>query len=194
MLVVYDDFERDEAPLTYFFRGPDSSRPGAAGARHLPAGWMWVRAPAAIPWPSGPRPGGHRHRDPAPLVRASRDRGVRDTPGGHLDGRRGGAVRHRTHADEWMGLTETLPGLRRFFRRLDAWYGPGDRCWLTPTKSACDGYRGGAGPARWSGPMGATWGSCGSSGVRRAERGTVSPAIRRCRYAGTLCPAGRVEL
>ncbi len=124
VLVVYDDFERDEVPVSYFFRGSDQFPPlehlalelcrgrvldvGAGSGCHslvLQDRGFEVTAIEILP----------------ALVRILRERGVRD-------------VRTATWMDieaepfdtvlmmmNGLGLTETLPGLRRFFseaRRL----------------------------------------------------------------------------
>ena len=124
VLVVYDDFERDEVPVSYFFRGPDQFPPlerlaldlcrgrvldvGAGSGCHslvLQERGLEVTAIEILP----------------SLVRILRERGVRD-------------ARSATWMDveappfdtvlmmmNGIGLTETLPGLRRFFseaRRL----------------------------------------------------------------------------
>lgn len=124
VLVVYDDFERDEVPVSYFFRQPDRFPPlertalelcrgrvldvGAGSGCHslaLQERGFQVTAIEILP----------------PLVRILRERGVRD-------------VRTATWMDveadpfdtvlmlmNGLGLTETLSGLRRFFseaRRL----------------------------------------------------------------------------
>ena len=124
VLVVYDDFERDEVPISYFFRGPDQFTPlerlaldlcrgrvldvGAGSGCHslvLQERGFEVTAIEILP----------------PLVRILQERGVRD-------------ARSATWMDveaepfdtvfmmmNGLGLTETLPGLRRFFseaRRL----------------------------------------------------------------------------
>ncbi len=124
VLVVYDDFERDEVPVSYFFRGPDQFPPlerlalelcrgrvldvGAGSGCHslaLQDRGLEVTAIEILP----------------SLVHILRDRGVRD-------------VRTATWMDveaepfdtvfmmmNGLGLTETLAGLRRFFseaRRL----------------------------------------------------------------------------
>ena len=119
-IVVYDDFERDEAPLAYFFRTPDQFPPlenmaldycrgrvldvGAGSGSHslaLEQRGVQVTAIEILPG----------------LVDILRQRGVRD-------------VRSATWMDlaadpfdtvlmmmNGLGLTETLPGLRRFFRQ-----------------------------------------------------------------------------
>lgn len=124
VLVVYDDFERDEVPVSYFFRGPAQFPPleqlalelcrgrvldvGAGSGCHslaLQERGFEVTAIEILP----------------PLVRVLKERGVRD-------------VREATWMDveaepfdtvfmmmNGLGLTETLAGLRRFFseaRRL----------------------------------------------------------------------------
>ena len=124
VIVVYDDFERDEVPVSYFFRGPDAFPPlerlaldlcrgrvldvGAGSGCHslaLQARGFDVTAIEILP----------------PLARILRERGVRN-------------VRTATWMDveaepfdtvfmmmNGLGLTETLAGLSRFFsdgRRL----------------------------------------------------------------------------
>ena len=119
LIVVYDDFERDEAPISYFFRQPDEFPPlermaldrcrgrvldvGAGSGCHslaLQERGLQVTAIEVSP----------------ALVEILRDRGVRD-------------ARMATWMDlnaepfdtvfmmmNGLGLAETLPGLRRFFR------------------------------------------------------------------------------
>ena len=119
VIVVYDDFERDEVPVSYFFRGPDQFPPleqlaleccrgrvldaGAGSGCHslaLQARGFQVTAIEILP----------------ALVDILRARGVRD-------------VRMATWMDldaepfdtvlmmmNGLGLAETLPGLRRFLK------------------------------------------------------------------------------
>ena len=119
ILVVYDDFERDEVPMSYFFRGPEQFPPleqlalelcrgrvldvGAGSGCHtlaLQSRGFEVTAIEILP----------------ALVRILQERGVRD-------------ARVATWMDveaepfdtvfmmmNGLGLTETLPGLRRFFQ------------------------------------------------------------------------------
>ena len=119
LIVVYDDFERDEAPISYFFRQPDEFPPlerlaldlcrgrvldvGAGSGCHslaLQERGLQVTAIEILP----------------ALVDILRNRGVRD-------------VRMATWMDldaepfdtvlmmmNGLGLAETLSGLRRFFR------------------------------------------------------------------------------
>ena len=124
VLVVYDDFERDEVPVSYFFRPPEQFPPleqlalelcrgrvldvGAGSGCHslaLQERGFEVTAIEILP----------------PLVRILKERGIRD-------------VRQASWMDveaepfdtvlmmmNGLGLTETLAGLRRFFseaRRL----------------------------------------------------------------------------
>ena len=124
VLVVYDDFERDDVPVSYFFRGPAQFPPleqlalelcrgrvldvGAGSGCHslaLQERGFDVTAIEILP----------------PLVRILKERGIRE-------------VRQATWMDveaepfdtvfmmmNGLGLTETLAGLRRFFtdaRRL----------------------------------------------------------------------------
>jgi SAM-dependent methyltransferase len=126
LLVVYDDFERDEVPVSYFFREPAEFPPYEQLALDLCRGWVLdvgagsgchslalqereLRVTAIEILPS--------------MVRILRERGVRD-------------ARVATWMDveaepfdtvlmmmNGLGLTETLHGLRRFFseaRRLVA--------------------------------------------------------------------------
>ncbi len=119
-MVVYDDYERDEVPLSYFFRGPNEFPEverlalnlcrgrvldvGAGSGCHtlaLQERGLQVTAIEILP----------------EMVDILKERGVRD-------------ARQATWMDlldepfdtvlmmmNGLGLTETLPGLRRFFRR-----------------------------------------------------------------------------
>jgi SAM-dependent methyltransferase len=119
-IVVYDDYERDEAPLSYFFREPDQFPPlevmalehcrgrvldvGAGSGSHVLALQQRGLSVTAIEILPG-------------LVEILRQRGARD-------------VREATWMDfqldepfdtvlmmmNGLGLAETLPGLDRFFR------------------------------------------------------------------------------
>ncbi len=118
-MVVYDDFERDEVPVSYFFRGPEEFPPleqlalelcrgrvldvGAGSGCHslaLQARGLEVTAIEILP----------------PLVRILQERGVRDARlATWMD------IQARPFDTVFMmmnglGLTETLAGLRRFFR------------------------------------------------------------------------------
>jgi SAM-dependent methyltransferase len=119
LIVVYDDFERDEAPMSYFFRPPEQFPPLERLAIELSRGRV-----LDVGAGSGCHSLALQERglqvtaieiSPA-LVGILRDRGVRD-------------VRMATWMDleaepfdtvlmmmNGIGLAETLPGLRRFFR------------------------------------------------------------------------------
>jgi len=124
VLVVYDDFERDEVPVSYFFRGPDQFPPlerlalelcrgrvldvGAGSGCHslaLQSRGFEVTAIEILP----------------SLVSILRERGVRDARTAtwmDVDAQPFDTVFMMMNG---LGLTETLPGLRRFFseaRRL----------------------------------------------------------------------------
>lgn len=124
VLVVYDDFERDEVPVSYFFRGPDQFPPierlaldlcrgrvldvGAGSGCHslaLQERGLEVTAIEILP----------------SMVRILRERGVRDARAAtwmDLDAEPFDTVFMMMNG---LGLTETLIGLRRFFseaRRL----------------------------------------------------------------------------
>ena len=124
VLVVYDDFERDEVPVSYFFRGPDQFPPlerlaldlsrgrvldvgAGSGCHSLVLQERGVEVTAIEILPS--------------LVGILRDRGVRDARVAtwmDVDGPPFDTVLMLMNG---IGLTETLPGLRRFFseaRRL----------------------------------------------------------------------------
>jgi SAM-dependent methyltransferase len=128
VIVVYDDYERDEAPASYFFRGPDQFPPyeqlalescrgsvldvGAGSGCHslaLQDRGFQVTAIEALP----------------ALVDIMRQRGVRD-------------ARLATWMDleappfdtvlilmNGLGLAETLAGLPHFFRKMRRLVGPG---------------------------------------------------------------------
>lgn len=128
VIVVYDDYERDEAPISYFFRGPDQFPPleqraleccrgrvldvGAGSGCHslaLQARGLQVTAIEILP----------------ALVEILRERGVRD-------------VRRATWMDldaepfdtvlmmmNGLGLAQTLNGLRRFLREARRLVRPG---------------------------------------------------------------------
>jgi SAM-dependent methyltransferase len=119
VIVVYDDFERDEVPVSYFFRGPAQFPPveqlaleccrgrvldvGAGSGCHsleLQARGFQVTAIEILP----------------ALVDILRDRGVRDvrmTTWMDLDGEPFDTVLMMMNG---LGLVETLSGLRRFLR------------------------------------------------------------------------------
>ena len=124
VLVVYDDFERDEVPVSYFFRGPDQFPPlerlalelcrgrvldvGAGSGCHslaLQERGLEVTAIEILP----------------SMVRILRERGVRDARAAtwmDLEAEPFDTVLMMMNG---LGLTETLAGLRRFFseaRRL----------------------------------------------------------------------------
>jgi SAM-dependent methyltransferase len=124
VLVVYDDFERDEVPVSYFFRGPDQFPPlerlaldlsrgrvldvGAGSGCHslvLQERGLEVTAIEILP----------------SLVGILRDRGVRDARVATWMDVEGPPFDTVLMLMNGIGLTETLPGLRRFFseaRRL----------------------------------------------------------------------------
>ena len=128
IIVVHDDFERDEAPLSYFFRTPEQFPPleqlalelcrgrvldvGAGSGCHslaLQDRGLEVTAIEILP----------------PLVRILLERGVRDARlATWMD------VEAETFDTVFMmmnglGLTETLPGLRRFFKEARRLVHPG---------------------------------------------------------------------
>jgi SAM-dependent methyltransferase len=127
-IVVYDDFERDEAPVSYFFRGPDQFPRveqialqlcrgrvldvGAGSGCHslaLQDRGLEVTAIDVLPG----------------LVQILRERGVRDA---RLAGWQNlGAERYDTvlMMMNGLGLAETLPGLRHFFREVRRLLRPG---------------------------------------------------------------------
>src|SRR5918997_1614432 len=118
-MVVYDDFESDEVPVSYFFRQPDEFPPlerlaidrcrgrvldvGAGSGCHslaLQERGLQVTAIEVSP----------------ALVEILRDRGVRDVRMGtwmDLEAEPFDTVLMMMNG---LGLAETLPGLRRFFR------------------------------------------------------------------------------
>jgi SAM-dependent methyltransferase len=128
VLVVYDDFERDEIPVSYFFRSPDQFPPlervaldlcrgrvldvGAGSGCHslaLQDRGFEVTAIEILP----------------ALVRILRERGVQDARA---------ATWMDVEAEPFdtvfmmmngLGLTETLPGLRRFFSEARRLVSPG---------------------------------------------------------------------
>jgi SAM-dependent methyltransferase len=121
LIVVYDDFERDEVPVSYFFRSPEEFPPdeqmaldrcrgrvldvGAGSGRHslvLQERGFSVTAIEILP----------------ALVNILRDRGVRDarlTTWMDLEAEPFDTVLLMMNG---LGLAETLPGLRRFLRKL----------------------------------------------------------------------------
>ncbi|MFL5493321.1 MAG: class I SAM-dependent methyltransferase [Gemmatimonadales bacterium] len=120
-IVVYDDYERDEVPIAYFFREPEEFPPaerlaldlcrgrvldvGAGSGCHslaLQARGLQVTAVEALP----------------ELVEILRDRGVRDarlTTWADLVARPYDTVLVLMNG---LGLAETLPGLPRFLRKM----------------------------------------------------------------------------
>jgi SAM-dependent methyltransferase len=124
VLVVYDDFERDEVPVSYFFRGPNQFPPLEHLALELCQGRVLD---------VGAGSGCHsrvlqdRGFDvtaieicPA-LVRILQDRGVRDALQATWMDIEAPPFDTVLMLMNGLGLTETLPGLRRFFseaRRL----------------------------------------------------------------------------
>ena len=119
LIVVYDDFERDEAPIAYFFRGPDQFPPLEQRALDLCRGRV-----LDVGAGSGCHSLALQERglqvtaievSPA-LVEILRDRGVRDARMAtwlDLDAEPFDTVLMMMNG---LGLAETLPGLRRFFR------------------------------------------------------------------------------
>lgn len=127
-IVVYDDFERDEAPISYFFRGPDQFPPleqtalqlcrgrvldvGAGSGCHslaLQERGIEVTAIEVLPG----------------LVKILRDRGVRDVRMAswqNLDANPFDTVLLLMNG---LGLAETLTGLRDFFREIRRLLRPG---------------------------------------------------------------------
>ena len=121
VIVVYDDFERDEVPVSYFFRQPDQFPPYEQMALELCRGRV-----LDVGAGSGCDTLALQERGfqvtaievlPA-LVSILRDRGVHDA---RL------ATWMELEAEPFdtvlllmngIGLAETLPGLRRFFRKL----------------------------------------------------------------------------
>jgi SAM-dependent methyltransferase len=124
VLVVYDDFERDEVPVSYFFRGPDQFPPlerlalelcrgrvldvgAGSGCHSLALQDRGLEVTAIEIMPS--------------MVRILRERGVRDARAAtwmDLEAEPFDTVFRMMNG---LGLTETLAGLRRFLsetRRL----------------------------------------------------------------------------
>jgi SAM-dependent methyltransferase len=124
VLVVYDDFERDEVPVSYFFRGPDQFPPlerlalelcrgrvldvgAGSGCHSLALQDRGLEVTAIEIMPS--------------MVRILRERGVRDARAAtwmDLEAEPFDTVFMMMNG---LGLTETLAGLRRFLseaRRL----------------------------------------------------------------------------
>jgi SAM-dependent methyltransferase len=127
-LVVYDDFERDEAPLSYFFRGPDQFPPveqtalqlcrgrvldvGAGSGCHslvLQDRGIQVTAIDALPG----------------LVRIMRARGVRDVRVASWQTLEADPFDTVLLLMNGLGLAETLSGLRRFLNDIRRLLRPG---------------------------------------------------------------------
>jgi SAM-dependent methyltransferase len=128
VIIVYDDFERDEVPVSYFFRSPDDFAPyerralelcrgrvldvGAGSGCHslaLQERGFEVTAIEALP----------------ELVEILRDRGVRDARVAtwmDLEGETFDTVLMMMNG---LGLAETLSGLRQFFREARRLLRPG---------------------------------------------------------------------
>jgi len=128
ILVVYDDFERDEVPISYFFRGPEQFPPleqlalelcrgrvldvGAGSGCHslaLQSRGFEVTAIEILP----------------PLVRILQERGVRDVRAATWMDVEAGRFDTVFMMMNGLGLTETLPGLRRFFSEARRLIAPG---------------------------------------------------------------------
>ena len=128
ILVVYDDFERDEVPISYFFRGPEQFPPleqlalelcrgrvldvGAGSGCHslaLQERGFEVTAIEILP----------------PLVRILQERGVRDVRAATWMDVEAGRFDTVFMMMNGLGLTETLPGLRRFFSEARRLIAPG---------------------------------------------------------------------
>jgi SAM-dependent methyltransferase len=128
VIVVYDDFERDEVPVSYFFREPDQFPPielqalelcrgrvldvGAGSGCHsleLQRRGLDVTALEVLP----------------ELVEILRRRGVRQVHIGTWMDVEAGTFDTVLMMMNGLGLTETLAGLRRFFRRARRLLRPG---------------------------------------------------------------------
>jgi SAM-dependent methyltransferase len=124
VLVVYDDFERDEVPVSYFFRGPDQFPPlerlalelcrgrvldvgAGSGCHSLALQDRGLEVTAIEIMPS--------------MVRILRERGVRDARAAtwmDLEAEPFDTVFMMMNG---LGLTETLAGLRRFLSETRRW-------------------------------------------------------------------------
>lgn len=128
VIVVYDDFGCDEVPISYFFRTPDQFPPyeqlaleccrghvldvGAGSGCHSLALQARGFRVTAIEGVTG-------------LVKILRDRGVHDARLATWMDLEAGPFDTVLLLMNGIGLAETLPGLRRFFRRARRLVGPG---------------------------------------------------------------------
>jgi SAM-dependent methyltransferase len=128
VIVVYDDFERDEVPVSYFFRGPDQFPPyeqlaldlcrgrvldvGAGSGCHsleLQTRGFDVTAIEVLP----------------ELVEILRERGVRQAEVASWMDVEAGTFDTVLMLMNGLGLAETLTGLRKFFREAGRLLRPG---------------------------------------------------------------------
>ena len=180
-MVVYDDYERDEVPLSYFFRDsnefPELERlaldlcrgrvldVGAGSGCHtlaLQERGFQVTAIEILP----------------EMVDILKARGVRD-------------ARHTTWMDllddpfdtvlmmmNGLGLSETLPGLRRFFRRARRLVRPDGQVLADSTTCGCGWSRRPGAPATQLGAMAVMWASSTFRSVPGPQGSAVCPAVR----------------